>query len=70
MKPFELQAEIAKKGLSIPRLAEMIGISKKAFYEKLSGKTEFKRNEILSIKETLGISDERLLEIFFADDVS
>ena len=70
MKPFELQAEIAKKGLSIPRLAEKIGISKKAFYEKLSGKTEFKRNEILSIKETLGISDERLLEIFFADDVS
>ena len=62
-----LRAEIARKGFTLPKIAEAIGIGKKAMYEKLSGKTEFKRSEMKALKDVLDISDEKVTEIFFAE---
>lgn len=62
----ELQAELGRNGISIPQLAKIVGISKKAMYERFKGETQFKQNEILTIKKELNLTDERLMAIFFA----
>ena len=41
MNASELSAELARKNISIPKAADMIGIGKKAFYSKMKGETEF-----------------------------
>ena len=70
MNSCELKAEIARNGLTIPKLAEAIGIGKKALYEKLSGKTAFTQREISRISKTLNLNERRMCEIFFAEIVS
>ena len=67
MNANELNAELARNKISIPKAADMIGIGKKAFYSKMKGESEFKQSEISSLKKLLGLSDERVSEIFFAD---
>lgn len=66
----ELKVELARNGISIPRLAEKIGIGKKALYAKISGVSSFKQKEILAIMKELNLSSQRMCEIFFADCVS
>lgn len=66
MNASELRAELARNGLTIPKTAEKIGISKKALYCKLDGSSEFKQSEIKALKELLSLSDTRVNEIFFA----
>lgn len=61
----ELNAEIVRNGYTIPQLASVIGINKKTLYQKMRGKTEFKRNELIAIKDKLKLSDEQANKIFF-----
>lgn len=65
-----LNAEIARKGLSIPKLADSIGISKKTLYSRIQGKTLFKQDEIMQISKVLCLNREQIFLIFFADCVS
>ena len=65
MKYNELKAEIVKCGFTIPKIADKIGIGKKAFYQKMRGETQFKQNEIRELKSVLSLSDERVVELFF-----
>ncbi len=67
MNPNELKTELVKHNLSIPAVANLIGIGKKAFYCKIKGETQFKQLEIRKLKEILSLSDERVCEIFFAE---
>lgn len=60
-----LNSEIVKCGLTIPKVAEIIGIGKKAFYQKMRGETQFKQKEICDLKRVLSLSDERVIELFF-----
>ena len=66
----ELNAELARKGLTIPKLAEQIGIGKKALYQKFKGITQFTLPEIRAICMILGIQGDRILEIFFSEKVA
>lgn len=66
----ELSAELGRQGITIPKLAKLVGIGKKAMYERFKGESQFKQNEILIIKKVLKLSDDRLMEIFFSEDVS
>lgn len=66
----DLKAEIVRCELTIPKLAELIGIDKKTLYSRINGETAFKQNEILKISQELKLSDEQILHIFFADVVS
>ena len=66
MNTGELRAEIARNKLSIPKLASLIGIGKKAMYAKIKGESQFKQEEIRSIKNVLGLTDEKTAIIFFA----
>lgn len=65
-----LNAEIVKCGLTIPKVADMIGIGKKAFYQKMRGETQFKQKEIRDLKNILSLSDDQVNELFFAPEVS
>lgn len=65
----DLQAEIARNGLSLPKLADIIGIDKKTMYSRIKGETAFKRPEIVKISETLHLTQEQILHIFFSDMV-
>ena len=67
MNPNELKAEIARHNMTIPTLAKRIGICKKAMYQKISGKTQFRQKEISAIKNALSLSEEKTFAIFFTD---
>lgn len=58
-----LEYEMAKKGINIQQLCELIGISRSAFYKKKTGKSEFKQCEIKQIMKILDINNPN--EIFF-----
>ena len=66
----ELNAEMGRKGMSIPQLAKKLNLSPKALYSRFKGKSAFKQNEIVVIAAELNLSNERIMEIFFANKVS
>ncbi len=66
----ELQIEMIKQDISIPELAEKIGISKKTLYSRIKEETPFRQDEISNISQVLCLAPERILEIFFADKVA
>ena len=67
MDKVELEVAVVRKGTSIPRLAEALGMNKTTFYRKLeSGK--FDRGEIEGIRDALGLTNDDLLRIFFGGE--
>ena len=66
----DLNAEIARCDLSIPKLAELIGLDKKTLYSRIKGETSFKQPEIAKISQVRHLSQDKILAIFFADTVS
>lgn len=63
----ELRGIIAKNGLSQSKVAEMIGVTPKTFYDKMKNGV-FGSNEIQIMIENLKI--ENPMEIFFAEQVT
>lgn len=70
MNELELRAEIVRNGMTIPTLADKIGIGKNALYRKLCGKTAFTQREIANIAVFLNLNTERMVSIFFSEIVS
>lgn len=68
MNSNELRAELARNKLSIPKAADAIDIGKKAFYAKISGKSQFKQNEIQRLKMLLHLTSERVVDIFLPSE--
>lgn len=67
MNPMELRGEIARHGYSICAFAGIAGMSKKAFYAKLAGKSSFKQSEIKRISTILDLTPDKIMAIFFND---
>lgn len=67
MNKNELNVELVRHGISIPKAADAIGIGKKAFYDKMKGKSQFKQVEMLRLKQLLELDDKRVGEIFFTE---
>lgn len=66
MNKIELEVELVRRGMSIPKLADIIGMDKTTLYRKLqTGK--FERSEIIKIRDTLQLEDADMLRIFFDD---
>lgn len=61
----ELKAECVRNGLTLENLAVKIGVNPATLHRKLSGETEFRRNELQIIKTTLNLNDKQFLSIFF-----
>ena len=66
----ELKAAIAKNGMTVPKLAEAIGISKKTLYMKMEEETAFTQKEISAIARVLSLSNEDIILIFFTEKVA
>ncbi len=66
----ELNAELARKNISIPELAKLMGVSKKLIYSRFKGETSFKHDEICKIVNILSLSQEKMMLIFFSRQVS
>lgn len=60
-----LRAAIAKAGTSNRTLANNLGISEQAFYNKAAGRSEFKNSEIKTLAKALNLSMTLVNEIFF-----
>lgn len=61
----DLKAECARHCITLDKLASRIGISKASLYRKMTGKSEFSRNELQAIRDVLYLNDEQFLHIFF-----
>ena len=70
MNAQDLKAEIARCDLTIPKLAELIGMDKKTLNSRLNGETSFKQVEIVKISHALKLTEQQILSIFFAGSVS
>lgn len=64
-----LARKIAEKSLSITLIANELGLTRQAIYNKLSGDREFKASEIGKLSELLSLTREEKELIFFADFV-
>lgn len=60
-----LKYHIAKSNIKAIDLVKKMGISEATYYRKVSGNTEFTRNEIQAIKDTLMLSMDDVGRIFF-----
>ena len=60
-----LQGKIRENGDTQDALAVAIGISPSNLSDKINGKSSFRQNEILAIKERYSLSAEDIDRIFF-----
>lgn len=67
MDAVKLRDAMQERGISVNRMCDELGISRKAFWSKCTGKSEFKQSEIVKICELLGMKDGT--EIFFPESV-
>lgn len=65
-----LEIEMIKKKISKKDLQIAMGISRSAFYRKMTNDVEFSREEIKKIIKFLDLTDKQVMNIFFDDDVS
>ncbi len=59
-------AKLAACEVSKAEIALVIGCNESTLYRKLSGKSDFTRNEIQMIRQKLNLSAEEIESIFFA----
>lgn len=70
MNAEKLRALAQSKGYSVPKLAQAIGLGKKAMYFKLAGKAQFTLDNISRVADVLGLNDEEIIAVFFEKKVS
>lgn len=68
MDRYKLQYEMKKRGVTVEKLCEVIGINKTTFYRKVKGISEFTQGEIQTIVDYLNLDSP--MGIFFAEKVS
>lgn len=68
MDKTRLMYEMQKKGISIQKMIDILGMSRSAFYRKCNGISEFTQGEIQKIVDVLELSSP--MGIFFAEKVS
>ena len=61
-----LKAKIIAKGYDVNEFLAEIKMSTTQWYARLNGTVDFTRNEIENICQKLSLTDEELLQIFFA----
>ncbi len=62
----ELNAAIARMGMTKKVIAAALGLSPAGFWKKLSNVSEFKAAEIKKLQRLLNLSDDERDRIFFA----
>lgn len=67
MNGAELRAVIAREGKTFRSLANALGISEQAFYNKLNCESDFKASEIKVLRTELNLTAEQIDYIFFTN---
>ena len=70
MQRNRLKAALTLRGISVDDLCFDIGMSRSAWYRKISGDSEFTREEVARIARRLSLSGEEFITIFFNDAVT
>ena len=60
------KAKLAENDMNIKRLSDILGINEATLYRKMTGTSDFTRNEIQTIKLVLRLSIDDVENIFFA----
>lgn len=66
IKTNEIKAELARKNMTQGSLAKAIGISPTSLWHKMTGVTEFTLAEVRSVRDTLNLDDDKIIEIFLS----
>ena len=70
MNKKELKAQMVRMGKSADELCAAIGISRSAWFRKVSGESEFTQGEITGLRSELNLDDRMTGIIFFSGTVS
>lgn len=65
MKPFlQLKRELKYRGIDTPYLARRLGLKPTAAYDRLSGRTQWRLNEMYAVLDMMHMEPEKLSELF------
>lgn len=70
MNSKELKVQMIRKEKTVDQLCAALGISRSAWFRKVSGESEFTQGEISGLRFELELDDEMTGRIFFAEQVS
>lgn len=70
MNKKELKDQMVRMGKSADELCAAIGISRSAWFRKVSGESEFTQGEITGLRSELNLDDRMTGIIFFSGTVS
>lgn len=65
-----LRGKIVEKGFNIDSFCKATGFVRSTFDRKMSGQSEFTRDEIAIIIDTLNLTDDEIRAIFFPNSVA
>lgn len=63
----KFRAKLYEAGVSSLELASVLGVNESTLYRKMSGASDFTRNEIQLIRFALKLTDDDIMDIFFAE---
>ncbi len=66
----KLKAEMLLKGKTADDVCKAAGFSKSAWFRKIAGVTEFTQGEMQAIADLLNLDQQKICEVFFAEQVS
>ena len=72
MNANKLKGKIAEQGLTIAKVAELIGMHRSSLYRKINGHEKMTVAEAIKLKNILGLTDLEALDVFLSrgDDSS
>jgi transcriptional regulator with XRE-family HTH domain len=70
MKVNEFKAEVVRKGMTLEEFADAANLTRTTLWRRLGNPKEFTLAEIKSAASVLGLSGEKVIDIFFEDKVS
>ncbi len=66
----ELKAEIVRNGLSIAEVAAALGLHRETVYTRLKNPSKFTYVDVKKLVDLLGLSDDKIVSLFFDTNVS
>lgn len=66
----EFKAEVVRNGMTLEEFSSRVGIARATLYRRFKEPDSFTLGEITNISETLKLTNERVINIFFNEKVS
>ncbi len=65
-----MMEELNFQGISLEEFADSLGMELEDLFSKICGRTEFEPEQLLGIKNLLGLTEDEMDELFFGIKVS